>query len=325
MKKVHLKLKNPRKLTRNRGLSFPSLQFQTGGLDPSHPRGVERLCRPAAATHMAEDHSLSDGDGPIQVAQGLELLVSVTAQDVILLDGVQRLLLTLQFDNIGVWDHFLRKLPHGVFKGGGEKQHLAVPGQHPVRRGPGNFAQPPGFYRKEQKLSLPCLGGLWPQQAVRGEGKTPRAGGAEPGWCWAGLGSQVSFLNQAGSIVSADEEMAHQTSAAASSRMKNPTEASGGVSRSPWLKLLPLDADALILVALSSYHHVRLIQNKHLDLLGVNELELGAPVQDSARSADDNLLTDLLTSFHCGDDMFSVGISKAKAALESKPCPSLQD
>jgi hypothetical protein len=32
------------------------------------------------------------------------------------------------------------------------------------------------------------LGGLWPQQAVRGEGKTPRAGGAEPGWCWAGLG-----------------------------------------------------------------------------------------------------------------------------------------
>uniref|UniRef100_A0A8C0WIP3 Uncharacterized protein n=1 Tax=Castor canadensis TaxID=51338 RepID=A0A8C0WIP3_CASCN len=147
---------------------------------------------------MAEDHSLSDGDGPIQVAQGLELLVSVTAQDVILLDGVQRLLLTLQFDNIGVWDHFLRKLPHGVFKGGGEKQHLAVPGQHP---------------------------------------------------------------------------------------------------------LLPLDADALILVALSSYHHVRLIQNKHLDLLGVNELELGAPVQNSARSADDNLLTDLLTSFHCGDDI----------------------
>uniref|UniRef100_A0A8D2DLD7 Uncharacterized protein n=1 Tax=Sciurus vulgaris TaxID=55149 RepID=A0A8D2DLD7_SCIVU len=142
---------------------------------------------------MAEDHGLSDGDGSIQVAQGLELLVSVIAQDVVLLDGVQRLLLTLQFDNIRVWDHFLGKLPHRVFKGGREKQHLAVPGQHPI---------------------------------------------------------------------------------------------------------LPLDADALILVALGGYHHVSLIQNKHFDPLGVNEPELGAPVQDGPRGTNDNLLTDLLTSFH---------------------------
>uniref|UniRef100_A0A7N5KNE5 Uncharacterized protein n=2 Tax=Ailuropoda melanoleuca TaxID=9646 RepID=A0A7N5KNE5_AILME len=153
---------------------------------------------------MAEDHGLSNGDGPVEVTQGLELLISVIAQDVILLDGVQGLLLTLQFDNVWVWDHFLGKFPYGVFEGGREKQHLAVPGQHPF---------------------------------------------------------------------------------------------------------LPLDADALILVALSSYHHVSLIQNKHLDLLGVNELELGAPVQNSPRGANDNVLTDLLTSFHCGDKMFSMGIS----------------
>uniref|UniRef100_A0A8C5ZG84 Uncharacterized protein n=1 Tax=Marmota marmota marmota TaxID=9994 RepID=A0A8C5ZG84_MARMA len=147
---------------------------------------------------MAEDHGLCDGDGPIQVAQGLELLVSVIAQDIILLNGVQCLLLTLQFDNVGVWDHFLGKLPHRVFKGGREKQHLAVPGQHPF---------------------------------------------------------------------------------------------------------LPLDADALILVALSGYHHVGLIQNKYLDPLRVNEPELGAPVQDSPRGTNDNLLTDLLTPFHCGDEI----------------------
>uniref|UniRef100_K7BL55 V-crk sarcoma virus CT10 oncogene homolog (Avian)-like n=1 Tax=Pan troglodytes TaxID=9598 RepID=K7BL55_PANTR len=138
---------------------------------------------------MAEDHGLSNGDGPVEVTQGLELLVSAAAQDIVLLDGVQGLFLTLQFDNVWVWDHFLGKLPHRVFKGGREKQHLAVPGQH------------------------------------------------------------------------------------------------------------PLDADALILVALSGYHDISLIQNKHLDFLGINELELGAPVQHGPRGANDNLLTDLLASF----------------------------
>lgn len=83
-------------------------------------------------------------------------------------------------------------------------------------------------------------------------------------------------------------------------------------------EFLPLDADALVLVALSSYHHVSLIQNKHLDLLRVNELELGAPVQNSPRGANDNVFTDLLTSFHCGDKMFSVGISMKKSAFLSE-------
>uniref|UniRef100_A0A8C6HLG2 Uncharacterized protein n=1 Tax=Mus spicilegus TaxID=10103 RepID=A0A8C6HLG2_MUSSI len=139
---------------------------------------------------MAEDHGLGDGDGPIQVAQGLELLLSVTAEDVVLFDGVQSLLLALQLDDVGVWDHLLGKLPHRVFKGGREKQHLAVSGQHPF---------------------------------------------------------------------------------------------------------LPLDADALVLVALSRYHHISLVQNKHLDLLGVNELQLGAPVQDGPGGANDNLPILLLT------------------------------
>lgn len=61
---------------------------------------------------MAEDHGLSNGDGPVEVTQGLELLVSVIAQDVILLDGVQCLLLPLQLDNVWVWDHFLGKFPY---------------------------------------------------------------------------------------------------------------------------------------------------------------------------------------------------------------------
>ena len=83
-------------------------------------------------------------------------------------------------------------------------------------------------------------------------------------------------------------------------------------------EFLPLDADALVLVALSSYHHVSLIQNKHLDLLRVDELELGAPVQNSPRGANDNVFTDLLTSFYCGDKMFSVGISMEKPAFLSE-------
>uniref|UniRef100_A0A2K5SI17 Uncharacterized protein n=1 Tax=Cebus imitator TaxID=2715852 RepID=A0A2K5SI17_CEBIM len=152
---------------------------------------------------MAEDHGL-------KVTQGLELLISAAAQDVLLLDGVQGLFLVLQFDNVWAWDHFLGKFPHRVFKGGGEKQHLAVPGQH------------------------------------------------------------------------------------------------------------PLDADALILVALSGYHDVSLIQNKHLDFLGINELELGAPVQHGPRGANDNLLTGLLDSFQfIASNSTGNLLSKDWAALSS--------
>lgn len=69
-------------------------------------------------------------------------------------------------------------------------------------------------------------------------------------------------------------------------------------------------------MALGCYHHIGFIQHKYLDLLGVNELELGAPVQDCPGGANDNLLTDLLTSFHCGEEMFAEGISKEKSAFQ---------
>ncbi|MFT7812897.1 hypothetical protein AGIG_G18398 [Arapaima gigas] len=61
---------------------------------------------------------------------------------------------------------------------------------------------------------------------------------------------------------------------------------------------LPLDAYALVLVALCGNHDISLVQDKHLDLLGVDELELYAPVQHCARSADDNLFLDLHPSLH---------------------------
>lgn len=70
------------------------------------------------STHMAEDHGLGDGDGPVDVTESPELLISVTAQHIILLDGVQGLLLTLQFDNVWVRNNFLSKLPHRILKSG---------------------------------------------------------------------------------------------------------------------------------------------------------------------------------------------------------------
>ena len=62
--------------------------------------------------------------------------------------------------------------------------------------------------------------------------------------------------------------------------------------------VLPLDPDALILVPLGGYHDIRLVQDEDPDLLGVDELQLGAPVQDGARGADDNLLGNLLATLH---------------------------
>uniref|UniRef100_A0A8C2CZZ6 Uncharacterized protein n=1 Tax=Cyprinus carpio TaxID=7962 RepID=A0A8C2CZZ6_CYPCA len=42
----------------------------------------------------------------------------------------------------------------------------------------------------------------------------------------------------------------------------------------------PLNADALVLVSLCGDHHIGLVQNKHFDLFGVDELQLNAPVQN---------------------------------------------
>uniref|UniRef100_A0A663DP95 Uncharacterized protein n=1 Tax=Aquila chrysaetos chrysaetos TaxID=223781 RepID=A0A663DP95_AQUCH len=106
---------------------------------------------------MAEDHGLGNGDSAVDITESLELLISVIAQNVILLNSVQCLLLSLQFDN--VW------------------KHLAVLGEH---------------------------------------------------------------------------------------------------------SSLPLNADALVLMALGCYHHVSLIQDEHFDFLGIYEFQFGTPVQHSA-------------------------------------------
>lgn len=67
---------------------------------------------------MAEDHGLGDGDGSVDVAKGLELLFLTVAQHVVLLDGIQCLLLSLQLDDVGVRHDALCEVPHGLFKCG---------------------------------------------------------------------------------------------------------------------------------------------------------------------------------------------------------------
>uniref|UniRef100_A0A6I8RDW2 Uncharacterized protein n=1 Tax=Xenopus tropicalis TaxID=8364 RepID=A0A6I8RDW2_XENTR len=59
-----------------------------------------------------------------------------------------------------------------------------------------------------------------------------------------------------------------------------------------------LDADALILVSLSGDHHVCFIEHKHLNLLGINKPEFGAPVEHRSRRADNNMLWNLLPALH---------------------------
>lgn len=81
---------------------------------------------------MAEDHGLCNGDGTVDVTEGLELLLLTVAQHIVLFDGIQRLLFSLQLDDIGIRHDALGKVPHCLFKCGREKQHLAVFGQHPV-------------------------------------------------------------------------------------------------------------------------------------------------------------------------------------------------
>lgn len=59
-----------------------------------------------------------------------------------------------------------------------------------------------------------------------------------------------------------------------------------------------MDANALVPVTLGGDHHVGLVQHKHRNLFGVDELVLGAPVEDGAWCPDDNLLLQLNASLH---------------------------
>lgn len=59
-----------------------------------------------------------------------------------------------------------------------------------------------------------------------------------------------------------------------------------------------MDPYALVPMTLCGDHHISLVQNKHSNLLGVDELVLGAPVENCAWRSDDNLLLQLDASHH---------------------------
>uniref|UniRef100_A0A3Q2QG48 Uncharacterized protein n=1 Tax=Fundulus heteroclitus TaxID=8078 RepID=A0A3Q2QG48_FUNHE len=140
---------------------------------------------------MTEDHCLCNSQAAVQIAERCELVLLIPTKHVELFDGVQRLLLSFQSDDIRLCDHSLSKIHHRVLKGRREEQHLTA------------FTENP-----------------------------------------------------------------------------------------------PVDTDALVPMALHGDHHVGFVQHKHCDLLGVNELVLGAPVQDCAWCPNDNLLLQLDASRH---------------------------
>uniref|UniRef100_A0A803Y109 Uncharacterized protein n=1 Tax=Meleagris gallopavo TaxID=9103 RepID=A0A803Y109_MELGA len=83
---------------------------------------------------VAEDHGLGNGDSTIDITESTELLISAIAQNVILLNSVQRLLLSLQLDNVWVRNNFLSKFPHRILKSG--TNHGKIKGIHRCPRTP---------------------------------------------------------------------------------------------------------------------------------------------------------------------------------------------
>lgn len=77
-------------------------------------------------TYMAENHRLCNGKTSIEITECGEFVFPLSTDHKELLDGVERLLFTLQSDNIGVRDHTLCKLPHRFTKSCREKEHLTV-------------------------------------------------------------------------------------------------------------------------------------------------------------------------------------------------------
>lgn len=59
-----------------------------------------------------------------------------------------------------------------------------------------------------------------------------------------------------------------------------------------------MDAEALVAVTLYGDHHVSFVQHKHADLLGIDVLVLGAPVEERARRSDHYLLLHSDSSLH---------------------------
>uniref|UniRef100_A0A4W6C8I3 Uncharacterized protein n=1 Tax=Lates calcarifer TaxID=8187 RepID=A0A4W6C8I3_LATCA len=81
---------------------------------------------------MAEDHGLGDGDGSVDITEGLELLLLAVAQYIVLFDSIQRLLLSLQLDDVGVRHDALIQHKHLDLLGVYELE-LTAPVQHGTR------------------------------------------------------------------------------------------------------------------------------------------------------------------------------------------------
>ncbi|KAG9268997.1 hypothetical protein AMEX_G15970, partial [Astyanax mexicanus] len=79
---------------------------------------------------VAEDNGLSDSHRPVQITHSRELVLLVSAENVILLYVVQRLLLPLQSDDVRIGNDSLSETPHGLLERGGEEQHVTVFRQH---------------------------------------------------------------------------------------------------------------------------------------------------------------------------------------------------
>ena len=69
-------------------------------------------CEPVWCGRLAPSHGIANEQDPVNVRQGLELVVLVRAYDVRQLDVIECLLLPLQSDDDRVWDGGLRKVHH---------------------------------------------------------------------------------------------------------------------------------------------------------------------------------------------------------------------
>uniref|UniRef100_A0A3Q3SHG1 Uncharacterized protein n=1 Tax=Mastacembelus armatus TaxID=205130 RepID=A0A3Q3SHG1_9TELE len=77
---------------------------------------------------MAEDHGLGDGDGSVDVTEGLELLLLGVAQHIVLFDSIQCFLLSLQLDDVGIRYNALQKQHLAVFGHLIQNKHLDLLG-----------------------------------------------------------------------------------------------------------------------------------------------------------------------------------------------------
>uniref|UniRef100_A0A668RVQ3 Uncharacterized protein n=1 Tax=Oreochromis aureus TaxID=47969 RepID=A0A668RVQ3_OREAU len=81
---------------------------------------------------MAEDHGLGDGDGAVDVRESLEFFFFAVTQHIVLFNGVQCFLLSLQLDYVGIRHNALVEHKHLNFLGI-NKLEFTAPVQHGTR------------------------------------------------------------------------------------------------------------------------------------------------------------------------------------------------